>query len=272
MGSNEKKSEKNQQVKNAGSNKGLYKKTMVLLFILIFVYIISHIITVNSFKFMHFYIGEENLDRQWALSSIKTLEDNILAKNQTVNAEPAIKILFSDLEESVLNADREFDVMKSFESYEQKLEKLGIEKEICLKILHESQKMASEFIQSLPQINEVLKVQFKSKLKIAETWVMDVIGISRLKNLFVQFKEKADKIGFGKKSKEKKILESLEKELKKNRPNRQVIAAKLSQVAENIRGVQSLFWSHPIFLPPGEASADRRHQVSRCVPRSLQVL
>ena len=74
---------------------------------------------------------------------------------------------------------------------------------------------------------------------------LDTLGAPALLDRVERLRKKASELGYGAGSEVGQALADIAEELGTERPNRRLVAQMLSQVADEIRGPQSLFWNHP---------------------------
>jgi hypothetical protein len=235
---------------NKKEGKRIFLWTLLTLIVLILAYTISHVITIKSYKFVHYEAADLTGGRQGLLVSVAVLENQL--KTPTAVASPAIQALLHDLEQSVIRTDtRDKEAAKStvaslFKTAEQELTNLGIRKEVSPKILEAARKRALEFV-SLPETKqEVPKQLLKAELEMAQVWALDALDAPALLKRVEELKEKATKLGYGADSKVVTILTKITSELAADHPNRRLVEMWLGHVADETRGSQSLFWGHSV--------------------------
>ncbi|MFC2146272.1 hypothetical protein ACFLRT_02815 [Acidobacteriota bacterium] len=236
---------------NIKEGKRIFLWTLLTLIVLILAYTISHVITIKSYKSVHYEVADLTGGRQGLLVSVAVLENQL--KTPTAVASPAIHALIHDLEESVIRAGTKEKkaalevVADLFKTAEQELTKLGIDQKVSQKILDAARKKANEFV-SLPDENkrEVQKELLKARLEMAKAWALDALGAPALLERVGQLKEKAAKLGYGADSKVVTILTKITSELAADQPNRRLVEMWLGHVTDETRGSQSLFWGHSV--------------------------
>jgi hypothetical protein len=92
---------------------------------------------------------------------------------------------------------------------------------------------------------EVPRRLFQAELSLAGEWILDGLGVPASLEQVEQLQEAADQMGYGPNSKVGETLADMMQELREEQPNRQLVVERLDQVADEIRGPKSLFWSHP---------------------------
>ncbi len=218
--------------------------TLFLLILLVVVYVVSHAITLQSYGHVHYEAADVVGARQDLLVTVEILEEQV--ETPTAIAKPAIEALLGSLEQSVLAAETQDAVNDLFEAATRDLTELGIHEEISPKILEVAGKKADEFVSAAEGRKEAAKQQFLAELESAQEWILDALGAPELLRRVEQLQETVVELGYGPDSKVSKTLDEIAGELAAERPNRRLVAHMLQQVADEIRGGQSPFWSHPV--------------------------
>lgn len=218
--------------------------TLFLLIVLIVAYVISHIITLDSYGYIHYEAADVAGARQDLLVSVAILEEQL--DTPTATASPAVKALLHDLQQSVVLAESQDEISNLFGQATKSLSELGIHQDISLKILEPAKNKANELVSASDEERDAAQQRFQIELELAQAWALDALGAPNSLVRVAQLEKAADGLGYGADSKVGKTLTDISTELKADRPNRRLTARMLTQVAEELRGRQSPFWSHPV--------------------------
>lgn len=228
--------------KNAKAGTTTFGWTLAVLIVLVAAYAASHVVTFQRYGYLHYETADVTGDRQDLLATIAALEDQL--ETPSAIASPAIGALFHDLEQSVLRAESGDEVTGLFETAARDLAQLGIQEDVSQKILEAAQSRAIATVSATEDEREVPKQLFQAELKTAKAWALDALGAPALLDRAERLKEAAEALGYDAGSEVGKTLADVAQELKAERPNRRLVAEMVGQVTDEIRGPQSLFWSH----------------------------
>ena len=103
---------------------------------------------------------------------------------------------------------------------------------------------AIQFVSASEEEREVPKHLLQAELETAQAWALDALGAQTMLGWVEQLKEITKGLGYAADSKVGQTLADITQELGTDRPNRRLVAQMFSQIADRIRGPQSLFWSH----------------------------
>jgi len=234
------------QLKAKASKAGIqaFGWTLGVLIVLVVVYVASHMVTFQRYVYMHYEAADVISDRQDMTVTVAVLEDQL--ETPTAIASPAVQALLQNLEQSVFLAKTKDEVADLFNTATQELAKLGIHEDVSPRILEAVQTRAMEFVSASEEEREVPKQLFQAELEMVQAWALDALGARALLDRVEQLKETARKLGHGTDSEMVQALADIAQELEADRPNRRLVVQMLSQVADELRGPQSLFWSHPV--------------------------
>jgi hypothetical protein len=217
--------------------------TLGLLAAVVAIYVASHTLTFLRSAPFHYEAADVMGDREKLLVTVAVLGDQLDAP--TAVAAPAVEALLHDLERSVLAAETGDDVTDLFDTVAQELAKLGIRQDVGPKILETARARAIELVSASEDEQEVPRRLFQAELSLAGEWILDGLGVPASLEQVEQLQEAADQMGYGPNSKVGETLADMMQELREEQPNRQLVVERLDQVADEIRGPKSLFWSHP---------------------------
>ncbi len=220
-----------------------FRGTLLVLIVLVVVYAIAHVATFREYGYMHYEAADVAGARRDLLVTVAVLEGQL--ETPTAIASPAIQALFHDLEQSVLRAETSDEVTGLFDTAAKDLVKSGIQEAVSPKILEAAKSKATQFVSASEEEREVPKQLFQAELETAQAWALDALGAQTMLDQVEQLKETTKGLGYATDSKVGQTLADITQELGMDRPNRRLVAQLVSQVADRIRGPQSLFWSHP---------------------------
>jgi hypothetical protein len=216
--------------------------TLAVLIMLVVAYAVSHAVTFQQSGYLHYEAADVIGERRDLLVTLSTLEEQL--ETPSAVAAPAVGALLHDLEQSVLQAETSDEVTDLFETASQQLARLGIQEDVSPKILAAAQSRAVETISASEEEREVPKRLFQAELEIAEAWALDALGAPAVLERAEQLAQAAEGLGYDAGSDVGETLADVAQELKTERPNRRLVAEMMGQVADELRGPQSLFWSH----------------------------
>lgn len=227
---------------NTQAGRRTFWGTLAVLILLVAAYAVSHAVTFQQNGYLHYEAADVAGDRRELLVTVSALEDQL--ETPSAVAAPAVGALLHDLEQSVLRAETSDEVNDLFETASQQLARLGIQEDVSPKILAAAQSRAVETVSASEEEREVPKRLFQAELEIAEAWALDALGAPAVLERVEQLTQAAEGLGYDAGSDVGKTLADVAQELKTERPNRRLVAEMMGQVADALRGPQSLFWSH----------------------------
>ncbi|HUW14649.1 MAG TPA: hypothetical protein VM537_33320 [Anaerolineae bacterium] len=218
--------------------------TLAVLAALVVAYAVAHVSTFRDHGQVHYEAGISADPRQDLLVTAAVLEGQL--ETPTAIADPAIQALLHDLEQSVARSETSGEVTDQFGAAAESLANLGIRAEVARKMLQPAQSQGTRLVSASAAEREVPRLLLQAELATAQAWALDALGAETLVDEVKQLKEVADNLGYGAGSEVGQTLASIEQELGAERPNRRLVQEMSRQVAERVRGPQSLFWSHPV--------------------------
>ena len=109
---------------------------------------------------------------------------------------------------------------------------LGVHEDVSPKILAPAKERAIEFLTAADEDKAMPFQLFKAELEIGQVWAREAIGAASLSKSIEEFQVDINQMGYGVDSEIGKSLLNLEEEIKKDRPNRPLVAQLFSQVAD----------------------------------------
>jgi len=218
--------------------------TLAVLAALVAAYAFAHVITFRDHGRVHYDAGISAGTRQDLLVTAALLEGQL--ETPMAIADSAIQALFHDLEQSVVRSETSSEVTQLFGAASESLANLGIRAEVAGDILQPAQSQGTQLVAASEAKREVPQQLLHAELGMAQAWALDALGAEALVDQVKQLKPAAEDLGYAADSEVGQMLASIEQELGAERPNRRLVQQMVRQVAERIRGPQSLFWSHPV--------------------------
>jgi len=218
--------------------------TLAVLAALVTAYASAHVITFRDHGQVHYDAGISAGTRQDLLVTAALLEGQL--ETPMAIADSAIQALFHDLEQSVVRSETSGEVTQLFAAAAESLASLGIRAEVAGDILQPAQSQGTQLVAAPEAKREVPQQLLHAELGMAQAWALDALGAEALVDQVKQLKPAAEDLGYAADSEVGQMLASIEQELGAERPNRRLVQQMVRQVAERIRGPQSLFWSHPV--------------------------
>jgi hypothetical protein len=217
--------------------------TAGILLLLLAIYIVTHVLTLDEPGKFHREAADVAGDRQTLLVSLAMMEDHLGTPRAI--ASPATDALLLNLKRSVMEAESRDDVETIFREASTALTGLGVHEEISSTILDAAKAQAMEYVSASEDEKPVAERLFETELELAQGWILDALGAPAILEQARALKEITKELGYGDDSDVGQALAAMEQELGQDRPNRALVAEKLSGVADEIRGPRSLFWGHP---------------------------